>query len=361
MATSVGNNVSLTGSVYGVSYGAVENDVANIVTVSGEVMTYDTSASIDGDISIPASIDHTAIHIATTDEWNNGTSFITSDGHLYIYSDYVTVDNGDGTYSYIPALKIGDGSHYLYELQFVTTGSQEITEHVNNSTIHVTAADKTKWNTADATLDEHIDNTEVHITAAERARWDASVAPQYIKDSANGTGAVVENLVNENIANGDYSHAEGSYTSATGGNAHAEGLFSSASGDNSHAQGVGTSATHKAQHVFGEYNALDDSENESNLRGNYVEIVGNGSSTSRANARTLDWYGNESIAGALTIGMGGEEEATLTPNHLNRLINNTMVTKEFILNLLGYQEVQLGVTNDDGTSTVVKIIGQIQP
>ena len=37
-------------------------------------------------------------------------------------------------------------------------------------------------------------------------------------------------------------------------------------------------------------------------KGNYVEIVGNGNSTARSNARTLDWSGNEVLAGKLTVG-----------------------------------------------------------
>lgn len=73
-------------------------------------------------------------------------------------------------------------------------------------------------------------------------------------------------------------------------------------GDLSHAEGNGTTANHMSQHVFGEYNILDPSENASTIRGIYVEIVGNGTSSTRSNARTLDWTGNEVLAGKLTIG-----------------------------------------------------------
>lgn len=82
------------------------------------------------------------------------------------------------------------------------------------------------------------------------------------------------NSVGTNVASGGYSHAEGSYTTAT----------------------------NRSQHVFGENNIADPSLNGSNSRGNYVEIVGNGAYPNRSNARTLDWQGNENIAGMLRIG-----------------------------------------------------------
>ena len=80
-----------------------------------------------------------------------------------------------------------------------------------------------------------------------------------------------------------------------------EGLKTNASGQSSHAEGYGTIANHQAQHVFGIYNVADNSQSISTNKGNYVEIVGNGTTANaRSNARTLDWSGNEWIAGTLT-------------------------------------------------------------
>lgn len=102
-------------------------------------------------------------------------------------------------------------------------------------------------------------------------------------------------------ASGNASHSEGSYTTSSGGSSHAEGSNTVASGRYSHSEGWYTTANHRSQHVFGEYNTADNSSAEGFGRGNYVEIVGNGASeSSRSNARTLDWSGNEWIAGALT-------------------------------------------------------------
>jgi hypothetical protein len=102
-------------------------------------------------------------------------------------------------------------------------------------------------------------------------------------------------------ASGNASHSEGSYTTSSGGSSHAEGSNTVASGRYSHSEGWYTTANHRSQHVFGEYNTADNSSAEGFGRGNYVEIVGNGASESaRSNARTLDWSGNEWIAGTLT-------------------------------------------------------------
>ena len=104
---------------------------------------------------------------------------------------------------------------------------------------------------------------------------------------------------------GTYSHSEGSGSISEGANAHAENYRTTARGKNSHAEGEYTLANHKSQHVFGEYNATDPSTAAATARGDYVEIVGNGTAVnSRSNARTLDWSGNEVLAGKLTVGEG---------------------------------------------------------
>lgn len=101
-------------------------------------------------------------------------------------------------------------------------------------------------------------------------------------------------------ASGLYSHAEGISAIASGSASHVEGNGTTASSPHSHAEGFGTIANHKSQHVFGEFNTLDDSVASTTERGNYVEIVGNGTNgSSRSNARTLDWLGNEVLSGTI--------------------------------------------------------------
>lgn len=102
-------------------------------------------------------------------------------------------------------------------------------------------------------------------------------------------------------ASGSIAHAEGQSTIASMNYSHAEGYYTTASGQASHAEGSNTIAKSLSQHVFGEYN-IPDTKTGPASKGNYVEIVGNGTSNVRSNARTLDWNGNEVLAGKLTIG-----------------------------------------------------------
>lgn len=102
------------------------------------------------------------------------------------------------------------------------------------------------------------------------------------------------------ISTGRASHSEGISTRATGSGSHAEGNTTLAGGNNSHTEGFYTTATRRSQHVFGEYNMPEGTDVEADTLGTYIEIVGNGqSATTRSNARTLDWDGNEYLAGNL--------------------------------------------------------------
>ena len=143
------------------------------------------------------------------------------------------------------------------------------------------------------TINNNISNTYMqigrdYVTAGQKA------------GTTLGNRATTEGLNTE--ASGDNAHAEGFSTIASGTNAHTEGVSTLASGDYSHAEGYYTTAQRRSQHVFGEYNILD-TAGTTTSKGTYIEIVGKGTSTSaRSNARTLDWNGNEVLAGKLTIG-----------------------------------------------------------
>lgn len=66
---------------------------------------------------------------------------------------------------------------------------------------------------------------------------------------------------------------------------------------------------------------FDSSQSAATEKGTYVEIVGNGTNNNnRSNARTLDWSGNESLAGSLTLGKGTADEVTITAAQLAQLL-----------------------------------------
>jgi len=122
-------------------------------------------------------------------------------------------------------------------------------------------------------------------------------------------------------ARGEPSHAEGAGTTALGAQSHAEGAGTTARGAQSHAEGASTLAFGKSQHVFGEYNVQDGDTNNEFTRATYVEIVGNGTAdNARSNARTLDWSGNEALAGSITLGKGTADEVTLTAANVKALL-----------------------------------------
>lgn len=74
-----------------------------------------------------------------------------------------------------------------------------------------------------------------------------------------------------------------------------------AEGENGHAEGTGTAASSANQHVQGKYNIEDSDET-------YAHIVGNGTSdTARSNAHTVDWNGNGWFAGDVVVGPAGEQ------------------------------------------------------
>jgi hypothetical protein len=119
--------------------------------------------------------------------------------------------------------------------------------------------------------------------------------------TASGMYAHAEGWTNTASAQG--AHAEGMGNTASNQASHAEGYGTTASGYYSHSEGYGTTAQRRSQHVFGELNVLDTGGSGTTVKGTYVEIVGNGTAdNARSNARTLDWSGNETLAGKLTVG-----------------------------------------------------------
>lgn len=116
--------------------------------------------------------------------------------------------------------------------------------------------------------------------------------PLPIGIAGTGVHSEIFNSTN-NVASGNYSHAEGLGTTASGSCSHVEGYETAASGSEAHAEGFYTLASSDRQHVQGKFNV----EDSANI---YAHIVGNGSSdTKRSNAHTLDWSGNAWYAGTV--------------------------------------------------------------
>lgn len=122
-----------------------------------------------------------------------------------------------------------------------------------------------------------------HLTYTDENDNKVNVIANYYAEAFNSN----------NVATGIFSHAEGDYTAALGEDAHAEGYRTIARGNESHAEGFYTVSGSFYQHVQGKYNIVDNN----NV---YAHIVGNGHTSKRSNAHTLDWNGNAWFAGKVT-------------------------------------------------------------
>lgn len=144
--------------------------------------------------------------------------------------------------------------------------------------------------------------------------------------STFGTGCVASSATSHaegtnTIASGAMSHAEGGGSQAIGFISHAEGNCTQAIGDSSHSEGQGTVAFGKISHAEG-YNTIADGEcqhvqgrcNIEDTLGRYAHIVGNGegdgNSTIRSNAHTVDWNGNGWFSGDVYVGGTSQDDAS---------------------------------------------------
>lgn len=156
---------------------------------------------ISGMSRFPDVIDRTAIHYDTTENWNANPLIIGERSHIYIYSDYSSIEK-DGETVYIPAIKIGDGTSYLTDMPFITSDSSTAANVIvktssewaeNPSLVSVRGtiyvymdSDNVRIKIGDGNayvvdlpfvsvtgddFSDHINNTVIHVTAAEKAAW----------------------------------------------------------------------------------------------------------------------------------------------------------------------------------------------
>lgn len=158
--------------------------------------------------------------------------------------------------------------------------------------------------TSDLSLKADKDNTVLTGTLSNGRSGNAGEGSFAFGFNAEASGDYSNSTGYNTHATNSYTHAEGDQTIAAGYAAHSQGSSTAANGKASDANGIYTIAAGRSQHVFGEYNKQEVVAN-ADARGQYVEIVGNGtgaSNSERSNCRTLDWNGNEILAGKLTVG-----------------------------------------------------------
>ena len=169
-------------------------------------------------------------------------------------------------------------------------------------------------------IDTSLDTTSSNAIANGPVASFAQAISQTVSDKMNkadptGTGSLsinrkAETTVGSNsatlglgcTASANQTFAAGYNNEASGVTACAVNSTNKASGAGSFCSGYGNIAQRQFNHVFGMYNQADTGGTDEGTKGNYIEIVGKGTNqNSRSNARTLDWSGNEVLAGDLTI------------------------------------------------------------
>ena len=71
--------------------------------------------------------------------WNAQSSLVGRTNTIYIYTDYQEDESGNP----IAGIKIGDGNAFLIDAPFL---DEIYLEHVNDTDIHITDAERQKWN-----------------------------------------------------------------------------------------------------------------------------------------------------------------------------------------------------------------------
>ena len=189
----------------------------------------------------------------TEANWNKATNFIPKESEFIVY-------DMDDTHNYF-RLKIGDGVTDVINLPFYGGSLEHILDGIASGSIR----------TSNSTPED----------VNYKLGTDAFAEGKETKASGNFSHA--EGF--STTASSAYSHAEGRGTTASGTVSHAEGTDTVASGARSHAGGYGTIAKGENQTAIGKYN-VEDTSNK------YAFIIGNGTSSTRKNALTVDWSGN---------------------------------------------------------------------
>lgn len=189
----------------------------------------------------------------TEANWNKATNFIPKESEFIVY-------DMDDTHNYF-RLKIGDGVTDVINLPFYGGSLEHILDGIASGSIR----------TSNSTPED--DNYKLGTDAFAEGK----------ETKASGNFSHAEGF--STTASAAYSHAEGRGTTASGTVSHAEGTDTVASGARSHAGGYGTIAKGENQTAIGKYN-VEDTSNK------YAFIIGNGTSSTRKNALTVDWSGN---------------------------------------------------------------------
>lgn len=305
--------------------GETVNLVESAVTrVEGEIPTVPTSnTAFTNDAGYLT--EHQSLSGYATEQWVEDKHYITG----VDLSNYATKDNLTAATDDMATKTWVGQQGYLTEHQSLTAYST--TEQVNSA---ITQAVSGKQDTLVSSVNIKTINNESllgsgNITIQGGGGTDAPIS------AGTGTNSIKESSTG-NTASGDYSHAEGNNTKATGKTAHAEGSSSTAGGWYSHAEGANTKATGTSAHAegyftnaYGSYSHAEGfytiTQNDGEHASGMYNVSNTGSSTS---AKTLFSVGNGTADNArhnaFEIRQNGD--VYVTSGGTDVLLQNSIVT-----------------------------------
>ena len=388
------------------------------------VYTDEAKAAIQAMLDVPSNSDLTSaisslntmrIHICTAQEYNaeTGAPTIQTPDTQTLY----LVPGGEGNNLYVEWAYVGNAWERFGSADLDLSGYALKTDTVLDTTLSMGRKGGTIVGGVSTALGNNVEASGIMSFAtgyntvasgmgahAEGANTIASGGYSHAENGAN-SGKVTE-------AAGNWSHAEGNATLASGQASHSEGRETKADGNWSHAEGRGTIANGSSSHAGGRFNVEDsyDSwpewaantsyvvgdkvkitttiDNETTVKGytckidnsdseftsanwdstsamNFAEIIGNGKSTSRSNARALDWDGNEYLAGDVYVranpnSTGGVKAATVvdleskSPAIYKTLANQSVASFTDAAQDIPLQSVviKLAATQDETTGAI---------
>lgn len=82
------------------------------------------------------------IYYNTKEYWDSQLGMVGEKDAMYVYTNASQDSQGKN----LPSIKIGDGSAYLIDTPFIDSiMMEELTKHINDTEIHVSAADRARW------------------------------------------------------------------------------------------------------------------------------------------------------------------------------------------------------------------------
>ena len=101
----------------------------------------------------------------TKENWDTQRTLIAEEGVIYIYSNYMYIEDEGGNQIPVAGIKIGDGTSYLIDMPYISDAATYlITMHISNAGIHVTPEEKQFWNNKVSAYINHTDEECLEIS-----------------------------------------------------------------------------------------------------------------------------------------------------------------------------------------------------